>query len=641
VGKSDNSELTQLEDLLHETRGRLSDVRVSAHRRSEAESPSSSPGHVAMHKPRRSGLSFFPSMRDFASHRYWTMAHTICFGAIAIALSVLCVFIWVEITTPERQSHDIAGGMFDVGYEFQRFLLSAERNQNPDSIKLRGEIYLSRVFLVRDASAYEDVREVLPVETLAALFESAEVIAHLLEGIDLPEGRDALLRHLRSDEKMIRAMMMEVLTVDRDLWFESRAKRLWLLRKYMAMVLVFLVALLVARFIINLKLREADEALTTQLATREGILASVDAAILGLGVRGEVLYSNRNARELLGPAARNGSRPAEASVGKGSLLFELASMLRRGHEREAGDVHDMQKVRVGNGPTTRHYMIRISSAVPSDGVRNSHTGAALIVVVNDVTTEEEAAIRREEYDARLGEASRVLAYAAMSGGIVHEISQPLAAMSNNVFALKATMTLCKSGDELHALADQLRMEVDRGIEVVRNIRQMGPQGLQDIGECDAHEAITQSIRLVSLGHHPPPPITVTPAKMPVVIAGSLPLIGQVVVNLLKNAVSASSAAGRAGAKVDITLLGDSAEISVADFGSGVSGDAARTMFAPFSRSAQGGMGLGLAICQRIAADLGGSLSWENGQYAGAVFRFRVPLARQEAIQRWASNHELR
>jgi signal transduction histidine kinase len=40
------------------------------------------------------------------------------------------------------------------------------------------------------------------------------------------------------------------------------------------------------------------------------------------------------------------------------------------------------------------------------------------------------------------------------------------------------------------------------------------------------------------------------------------------------------------------------------------------------------MGLGLAICQRIASNLGGSLSWENREGMGAVFTFTVPLAEE-------------
>ena len=250
------------------------------------------------------------------------------------------------------------------------------------------------------------------------------------------------------------------------------------------------------------------------------------------------------------------------------------------------------------------------------------------VAVTDVTMEEEAALRRDEYDAKLDEASRLLAYAAMSGGIVHEISQPLAAIRNYAYALKVSLGLRPANPEHRTIADRLGEETERAMEVVRNVRRMGPQDTDEMGVCDIREAISHSVRLVTLGANPAPPITVTAEADGVLVAGSIPLIGQVVVNLLKNAISASAAAGRAGAEVGITLHRDSAEVAVSDFGAGVSADAARSLFAPFTRSAHGGMGLGLAISQRIAASLGGSLSWENGDTAGAIFRFTVPLAKE-------------
>jgi C4-dicarboxylate-specific signal transduction histidine kinase len=216
----------------------------------------------------------------------------------------------------------------------------------------------------------------------------------------------------------------------------------------------------------------------------------------------------------------------------------------------------------------------------------------------------------------------------MSGGIVHEISQPLAAIRNYAYALKVSLGLRDANPEQHAIAERLGEEADRAIEVVRNVRRMGPQQAEDSGVCDINEVIAHSIRLAALGVEPPPPVTVTSEAEGVLVAGSLPMIGQVVVNLLKNALSASMAAGRAGAEVKVTLREDSAEVAVADFGAGVPAEAAGTMFAPFVKSARGGMGLGLSICQRIADSLGGSLSWENSSTAGAIFRFTVPLARQ-------------
>jgi two-component system sensor kinase FixL len=242
--------------------------------------------------------------------------------------------------------------------------------------------------------------------------------------------------------------------------------------------------------------------------------------------------------------------------------------------------------------------------------------------------EQEAALRRDEYDAKLDEASRLLAYAAMSGGIVHEISQPLAAIRNYAYALKVSLSLRPASSEHRAIADRLGEETERAMEVVRNVRRMGPQDTDEMGVCDIHDALSHSVRLVTLGANPAPPITILAERSKVLVAGSLPMIGQVVVNLLKNALSASSAVGRAGANVSVTLREDSAEIAVADFGAGVSADAAQSMFSPFSKSARGGMGLGLAICQRIATSLGGSISWENAETAGAIFRFTVPLAKE-------------
>jgi C4-dicarboxylate-specific signal transduction histidine kinase len=573
----------------------------------------------------------YPNMAGLISPRFRALVPTICLGSLAAATAVLVYFVWGEVSRLERGRGAGTWAVSELGYEHSQFLLSVERADSLDAVKLRGDIYLSRVDIIRSFIANADTRQLMPVEKLSRLYASAGETAHLIDGLDRPGGRDALLRHLRSDISMIRQMMMDIWQLDRTIWLEELAAQRKVMIKYMTALLLLLLGLLAARIIINLRMREAGQALSIQLAAREGILASVDAAILGLGAQGEVLYSNRNARELLGPAARSGARLAESAAAVGTLFSEIGSMLGSRSAQDSEDLHELRKVRVDSGSGTRHYVIRISSARIATLENKAKAHASFIVAITDVTSEEEAALRREEYDARLGEASRILAYAAMSGGIVHEISQPLAAMRNYVYTLKASLRLRKPDEEHHGIADQLGVEIDRAIEVVRNIRQMGPQGVQDIGMCDVHEAIAQSIRLVSLGTSPPPPIAVTPGKDPVVIAGSLPMVGQVVVNLLKNALSASSAAGRAGAKVDIRLLDDSAEIAVADFGAGVSDDTARTMFAPFSMSARGGMGLGLAICQRIATNLGGSLSWENDRNAGAVFRFRVPLARQGVL----------
>jgi C4-dicarboxylate-specific signal transduction histidine kinase len=198
----------------------------------------------------------------------------------------------------------------------------------------------------------------------------------------------------------------------------------------------------------------------------------------------------------------------------------------------------------------RHYMMH---KYRETAAKNRHCGdASVIVSISDVTVAEEASQRRDEYDARIGDMSRLLAYAAISGGIVHEISQPLAAIRNYVYALKVSLNLRSDTEDQRAVADHLGVEVDRAIEVVRNVRRMGPQDPQDPGICDISEAIDHSMRLVTLGRNPPPPIVIDRKGNDIWVKGSVPLIGQVMVNLLKNALSASAAAGHPGAKVTVT-----------------------------------------------------------------------------------------
>ena len=102
------------------------------------------------------------------------------------------------------------------------------------------------------------------------------------------------------------------------------------------------------------------------------------------------------------------------------------------------------------------------------------------------------------------------------------------------------------------------------------------------------------------------------------------------------------AAGRPGAEVTLSVGEEHAEIAVADHGDGCFADTAKTMFQPFSKSARGGMGLGLAICQRIATSLGGSLSWENrGAVAARSSSSPFHWQKKAACSDGKNNHDRR
>lgn len=551
------------------------------------------------------------------------------FSLIAMA-AVVGLLAYQELRAIEAPQENAYWTIYKLGLEHNRLVYSVETNAGSDEIRLRSDIYLSQVAVIRDTPALESVRRGLSRDKFEALLNMAEATRRLVAHVEERSVREQLRQRLRWDAEFVREFMIGIESVYRSQQISERTSSTRTLLFYLLVLQLLVVALIVPALLmmrIAERLQTAESDLARQIATQNAILNTANDAILGLDPQGRVLYSNRRAVALLGPAAERGS----ALVGEGEqsgLLGALADLVAAREPPDKENAPLSRRADIEGPDGIRYYLLR-RFAGDSSG-RGSH-GVSALVTIADVTAEQEAALRREEYDARLAEIGRLLAYAAISGGIVHEISQPLAAIRNYAYALKVSFKLNEATDEQIMIADNLGEEIDRAVEVVRNVRRLGPQDTDESGICDVREAIDHAVRLVTMGSNPPPPIIVIAGERSLWANGSLPLVGQVLVNLLKNALSASAAAGRAGAEVIVSCRDSTVEIMVADYGEGVSADAASSLFAPFSKSARGGMGLGLSICQRIAATLGGSLAWKNRDEAGAIFTFSVPLAQEGSI----------
>ena len=563
----------------------------------------------------------------------WTIALVLTMAVLVVVAAMLGVFGYSDLLDLEKPQEDAGWTIFQMGFEHQRLQLATEEGESEAQLRLRGDLYLSRVILLRDAPMLEPLREAMNDQALLNLFASAQHTDQLIDKATTPEGRQKLVDELRADAKPVRELMMDMSNLNRKLQNEGRTRRTQSLLFYLAALEALMLALLGLGILVlrtTAKLKDANQSVAEKLETQDAILRSVDDVIIGLCPCGEVLYSNPRAVELLGPSARAGGELAASGEGATPLAAEVRAFVESQPLPDKSLSFASRKSSVNMVDGQHHFLMRKYRELSRKSRHCSET--TVIVTIADVTAVEDANQKRDEYDARIGEMSRLLAYAAISGGIVHEISQPLAAIRNYVYALKVSLNLRPDTEEQRSVADHLGVEVDRAIEVVRNVRRMGPQDPHDPGLCDIREAIDHSIRLVTLGRNPPPTITIDQRQDEVWVKGSLPLIGQVIVNLLKNALSASAAAGRPGAAVTVLAEDGFARIEVADFGSGVSEDAAKTIFTPFSKSARGGMGLGLAICQRIASTLGGSLSWKNSESGGAIFTFTVPLDEEDTKQ---------
>lgn len=110
------------------------------------------------------------------------------------------------------------------------------------------------------------------------------------------------------------------------------------------------------------------------------------------------------------------------------------------------------------------------------------------------------------------------------------------------------------------------------------------------------------------------------------------LVEQVLFNLVDNACKYASKAVDRRIHLEVSQEDRELHIRVRDHGPGIAGQDRRHLFQAFRKSAQKaarsapGVGLGLALCQRLARSLGGDLAHEVAEL-GACFLFRLPMGR--------------
>lgn len=109
-------------------------------------------------------------------------------------------------------------------------------------------------------------------------------------------------------------------------------------------------------------------------------------------------------------------------------------------------------------------------------------------------------------------------------------------------------------------------------------------------------------------------------------------VEQILFNLVDNACKYARRDG-AAARVELDLRAEKGRVLFAlrDYGPGISRAESKKLFRPFHKSARDaahtapGVGLGLALCRRLARDLGGTLEPDHTWPHGACFVLRLPV----------------
>lgn len=191
---------------------------------------------------------------------------TVAVTALMVLFIVMAVVLGVlgyrGLNDLERPQDDPGWSIFQIGFEHQRLQLAVETGAPKSELRMRRDIYLSRVALLRDSPALEGVRNRMNSTSLMAFLQSAEITDALIEGSDSTEGREALLQQLRKDAKPVRDLMIDTTNLSRRLQNEERSqhiRNLVLSLAALEALLAILIALCIFALRLSSKLTEANK----------------------------------------------------------------------------------------------------------------------------------------------------------------------------------------------------------------------------------------------------------------------------------------------------------------------------------------------------------------------------------------------
>ena len=236
-------------------------------------------------------------------------------------------------------------------------------------------------------------------------------------------------------------------------------------------------------------------------------------------------------------------------------------------------------------------------------------------------------LRRREHLARAEFARHVglVNLGTLAGGLAHELSNPLTALSAQLELLELELPAAHRD-----LVDDAQGSVSRMRSVIEAMRRGARFSDDEQREVDLPIEIEESLVLLRGRLERRVQIVREFGEVPAVRCQPT-LLGQVLVNLVANAVDAVD--GRPGARMALrTFCADGqAIIEVEDNGPGVPAAQRDRIFEPFvSTKGAAGNGLGLWISAEIARRHGGSLTVLEARGGGAVFRLSLPLRQKAA-----------
>jgi len=224
---------------------------------------------------------------------------------------------------------------------------------------------------------------------------------------------------------------------------------------------------------------------------------------------------------------------------------------------------------------------------------------------------------------QLQTAERLSAISRITGGVAHEVKNPLNAILMHVEL--ARMKLAKGDNDVAPQMDIIGSEIVRLDRVVKTFLDFTRPVELHLTDVPLEAFVNEIAELARpLAEMAKIVVTVSQQTDGASIAVDLDLLKQAMLNVVMNAIEAMPDGG--DLRFESSIQGNNAEVRVSDTGCGIPPQAKSKVFGLYFTTKEKGSGIGLAMTFRIVQLHDGTIDFTSEPGKGATFIIRIPAA---------------
>jgi signal transduction histidine kinase len=221
-------------------------------------------------------------------------------------------------------------------------------------------------------------------------------------------------------------------------------------------------------------------------------------------------------------------------------------------------------------------------------------------------------------------ATRLAAISRISGGVAHEIKNPLNAISLRLDLLRAHAEAQQDGliPEIDILSNEVR-RLDRVVKTFLDFSRPLEVRFSDVDlgalAGEVANLMTPQARASGVEMH-----FEAPAE-PALMRGDADLLKQAILNLVTNALEAMKTDGKGGSlRLKVDRAGDTVSVEISDSGPGIPPEVRDKVFQLYFTTKERGSGIGLAMTFRAVQLHNGTVDFTSELGRGTTFRLQFP-----------------